>query len=168
LFDTQFANLTRGMNTERTVFLVRAVLYIVFGGVVLAVNLVTDYAKVRIVVEDRRSAIGAITAAVRFIRNHPGQVLALYGLNTLTFLALIAVWALIAPGVGGGGRSMWAGFILAQLYIVARLLLKLQFIASEVALFQSNLAHASYVSAPVPAWPESPAAEAIGPSARSA
>ena len=124
LFDTQFDNLTRGMNTERAAFLVRAIFYVFFGGVLLAVNLVVDYTKVRIVVEDRRSAIGAIAAAVRFIRTHLRQVLALYALNSLTFLVLIAVWALIAPGVGGAGLSMWAGFVVAQLYIVARLLLK--------------------------------------------
>ena len=168
LFDTQFDNLTRGMNTERAAFLVRAIFYVFFGGVLLAVNLVVDYTKVRIVVEDRRSAIGAIAAAVRFIRTHLRQVLALYALNSLTFLVLIAVWALIAPGVGGAGLSMWAGFVVAQLYIVARLLLKVQFIASQIALFQANLAHASYVSAPVPVWPDSPAAEAIDSSPRSA
>jgi hypothetical protein len=56
---------------------------------------------------------------------------------------------------------MWVSFVVAQLYVVARLLLKLQFIASQTALFQGNLAHASYTSAPVPVWPESPAAEAI-------
>jgi hypothetical protein len=168
LFDTQFDNLTRGMNVERTAFLVRVIFYGLFGAILLAVNLVVDYAKVRIVVEDRRSAIGAITAAARFIRHHPRQVLGLYGLNSLTFLALIAVWALLAPGVGGSGVTVWVAFVLSQLYIVARLLLKLQFIASQIALFQANLAHASYVSAPVPTWPDSPAAEAIGPSARSA
>ena len=70
--------------------------------------------------------------------------------------------------VGGSGVTMWLAFVLSQLYIVARLLLKLQFIASQIALFQANLAHASYVSAPVPTWPDSPAAEAIGPSPRSA
>jgi hypothetical protein len=88
-------------------------------------------------------------------------------LNSVTFLAVIAVWAMIAPGAGGAGLSMLAGFVLAQLYIVARLLMKLQFIASEITLFQANLAHAAYVSAPVPAWPDSPAAEAIGQSAQS-
>ncbi|HWV93437.1 MAG TPA: hypothetical protein VNZ24_03935, partial [Vicinamibacterales bacterium] len=101
-------------------------------------------------------------------RTHLRQVLALYALNSLTFLVLIAVWALIAPGVGDTGLSMWAGFVVAQLYIVARLLLKVQFIASQIALFQANLAHASYISAPAPVWPDSPAAEAIGSSPRSA
>ena len=167
LFNTQFDNLTRGMNAERTAFVVRAIFYVLFGAILLVVNLVVDYTKVRIVVEDRRSALGAISAAIRFIRNHPRQALALYALNSVTFLAVIAVWAMIAPGAGGAGLSMLAGFVLAQLYIVARLLMKLQFIASEITLFQANLAHAAYVSAPVPAWPDSPAAEAIGQSQQS-
>jgi hypothetical protein len=88
-------------------------------------------------------------------------VLALYALNTLTFLALLALWALMAPSAGGAGFSMWFGFVVAQLYLVARLALKLQFIASQTALFQANLAHAAYTAAPEPMWPESPAAEAI-------
>jgi hypothetical protein len=44
---------------------------------------------------------------------------------------------------------------------VARLLVKLQFLASQTALFQRLLAHAGYTAAPVPSWPESPAAETI-------
>ena len=44
---------------------------------------------------------------------------------------------------------------------VARLLLKLQFLASQTALFQTNLAHAAYTAAPEPVWPDSPAAESI-------
>jgi hypothetical protein len=160
-FNEQFVKLTRGMNMERNVFFVRAIFYLLFGALLVAINLVVDYAKVRIVVEDRRSALGAVGAAIRFIRHHARQVIALYLLNTSTFLAVLALWALLAPGAGGAGFWMWAGLVLAQLYIVARLLLKLQFIASQIALFQASLAHASYTSAPAPAWPDSPAAEAI-------
>jgi hypothetical protein len=56
---------------------------------------------------------------------------------------------------------MWFAFALGQLYLFARLLLKLHFMASQTALFQANLAHAGYTAAPVPGWPESPAAESI-------
>jgi len=35
------------------------------------------------------------------------------------------------------------------------------FWASETALFQGRLAHAGYVAAAKPVWPDSPAAEAI-------
>ena len=52
----------------------------------------------------------------------------------------------IAPGAGGTGWSMWLAFGVSQLYIVMRLLMKLQFIASQIALFQANLAHASLQS----------------------
>jgi hypothetical protein len=161
LFDEQFANLTRNLSVERTAVMIRGVFYLVFAALLVATNLVADYAKVRIVVEDRRSAFGALSASVRFIRHHRRHVLALYVLNTLTFLAALAVWALIAPGAGGTGVSMWAGFLLAQLFVIARLMMKLQFIGSQTALFQANLAHATYTAGPVPAWPESPAAEAI-------
>jgi hypothetical protein len=161
LFDEQFVNLTRGLSVERNAFLIRALFYALFGAALVATGLVVDYAKVRIVVEDRRSAVGALSASIRFIRNHGRQVLALHAMNTLTLLAVLALWALLAPGAGGTGISMWVGFIVAQLYVGARLGMKLQFLASQTALFQSNLAHASYTAAPVPVWPESPAAEAI-------
>jgi hypothetical protein len=162
LFEEQFVNLTRGMSVERTAILLRVVFYALFGALLLATNLVVDYTKVRLVVEDRHSVLGALVAALRFIRSHASQVFALYLLNSLTFMVVIAVWALVAPGAGGSGGTMWLAFLLSQLYVVARLSVKLQFIASSVALFQANLAHAAYVSAPVPAWPDSPAAEAAG------
>jgi len=56
---------------------------------------------------------------------------------------------------------MWVGLAATQLYLLARLVLKLQFIASQTALFQRSLAHAGYTAAPLPLWPDSPAAETI-------
>jgi hypothetical protein len=56
---------------------------------------------------------------------------------------------------------MWLGLGVGQLFIVARLWVKLAFWASETALFQSRLAHAGYVARRLPTWPESPAADAI-------
>jgi hypothetical protein len=97
---------------------------------------------------------------MRFISRHPGSTIGLYALNGVTFLALIAVWALVAPGAG---FSIWLVFPAGQLYVLARLLLKLQFLASQTSLFQSRLAHAAYTAAPAPRWPESPAAEIIAP-----
>ena len=57
---------------------------------------------------------------------------------------------------------MWIAFAVGQLYVLVRLWVKLVFWASETSLFQGRLAHADYVAAPPPRWPESPAAEAIG------
>ena len=161
LFLEWFVARTRIIGVEREVFLWRLALYLAFGLVLVLVNVTFDYAKIRLVVEDRRSALGALSAAMRFVWRHLGRVAGLYALNGLVFLGLLAVWALIAPGAGGGGLTIWATFLLGQLYLAARLALKLQFLASETSVFQSTLAHAAYVAAPQLSWPESPSAELI-------
>src|SRR5215204_4593880 len=166
LFLEWFAVRTRTMSVERDVFFWRVVLYVVFGALLVVVNVIFDYAKIRIVVEDRRSALGALPAAIRFVWRQRGRVASLYALNGLTFLIVIAIWAMVAPGARTGRAALWLGFLATQLYVLARLALKLQFLASETALFQSRLAHASYAATPVPAWPDSPSAELIRTSSR--
>jgi hypothetical protein len=161
LFDTWFRNATRDLNVERTAFFWRVGMYAIFGALLVAANIIFDYAKVRAVVEDRLSMLGALGASIGFIRRNFGRVASLYVVNVALFLVVVAVWALVAPGAGRTGMSMWAGFILGQLYLLARLFVKLQFLASQTALFQASLAHAAYTAAPEPVWPESPAAETI-------
>ena len=162
LFGTVYPWATRDFTAERQAFAVRAFFYLVFGALLVACNVVFDYAKIRAVVEDRRSMIGAVVAAARFIARHPGQTAGLYLLNGLVFLLVVACYALVAPGAGGAGWSLWLGLLMTQVYLLARLLVKLLFYASQTALFQATMAHAEYVAAPLPAWPDSPAAEAMG------
>lgn len=161
LFDTWLDRLTDDLAVERTAFYWRLMMYGIFALALGVVNVVVDYAKIRAVVEDRRSMIGALFASIAFIARHPGRVVGLYLLNTLTFGALIALWALAAPGVGSLGASMWLGLAAGQLYVLARLVLKLHFLASQTSLFQASLAHAAYTAVPAAEWPESPAAELI-------
>jgi hypothetical protein len=149
LFRLLYPAWIRDFTVERSAFLVRMGLYAVFALLLAAANIVFDYAKVRAVVEDRRSMVGAILAALRFVRRHAAAVAGLY--------------ALVAPGAGSAGWSMWIGFLVSQLYILARIWAKLVFYASETVLFQQALAHAEYTATPAPVWPESPAAEAIMP-----
>jgi hypothetical protein len=161
LFDNAYTTATQDLDVERTAFLWRAVMYALFGALLVAISIVFDYAKIRAVVEDRRSMLGALAASIRFVKLHPARVLALYALNSLMFLVVIALWALVAPNAGGAGVSMWLGFLLAQIYLAVRLFVKLHFLASQTALFQASLAHAAYTAAPEPVWPESAAAELI-------
>jgi hypothetical protein len=161
LFDRVYPRLTREINVEPTALFIRAGLYLIFGLALGACNLVFDYAKVRAVVEDRRSALGALTSGLRFVRRNAGAAATLYLLDMGLFAVTLAAYAAVAPGAGGLGWTMWAGFAIAQLYIAARLGVKLVFWASETALFQGRLAHAGYVAAAKPVWPDSPSAEAI-------
>jgi hypothetical protein len=62
-------------------------------------------------------------------------------------------WPISADHVARGRRG--------QLYVLARLWIKLTFWASDTALFQGRLGHAGYVVRPAPTWPDSPAADAI-------
>jgi hypothetical protein len=159
LFGRVYPRLIHEVTVERTAFFVRVALYVVFGLLVSACSIVFDYAKVRAVVEDRRSMLGAISAAVGFLSRNSAAAVPLFAIDFLLFLAVTAAYGLIAPGAGGRGVMVWAAFALGQAYIVARLWVKLVFWASETALFQSRLAHAGYVARPEPAWPESPAAD---------
>jgi len=161
LFDRVYSRLTHDLTVERTAFFVRLALYAIFGAAIAACTIVFDYAKVRAVVEDRRSMIGAIAAALGFIRRHTAATIELFLVNFALFATLMAAYGLVAPGAGRTSITMWLGFGLGQLYIVARLWVKLVFWASETALFQSRLAHAGYVARPIPTWPDSPAADAI-------
>ena len=161
LFDTLYPRVTHEVTVERTAFLIRAGLYLVFGVLVAACTVVFDYAKVRAVVEDRRSMLSAINAAVGFIGRNAGAAVALFLLNAGVFVVALALYALVAAGAGRAGLSMWLGVAVGQAYVLARLWIKLTFWASETALFQGRLGHAGYVARPDPTWPESPAAEAI-------
>ena len=160
LFDRLYARLTHDVAVERTAFLTRLALYIVFGILVSACVIVFDYAKVRAVVEDRRSMLGAIRAALGFIRRNYTATVTLFLANFALFAIVVGVYAAVAPA-GGGGASLVLGLVLGQLYVIARLWVKLVFWASETSLFQQRLAHAGYVARPRPMWPDSPAADAI-------
>ncbi len=159
LFDGLYSRLLEDLTVERTAFFYRFGLYVVFGALVLLANLIFDYAKVRAVVEDRRSMIGALVAGWRFVRRNPGAAIGLYAMNTLAFLAVLLLYYVAAPGASANALA----FAIGQLFIVLRVMVRLQFAASQTALFQGRLAHAGYVARPVPKWPDSPAAEAIGP-----
>ena len=161
LFDTLYPRVTREMTVERTAFAVRVGLYLVFGAAVAAGTMLFDYAKVRAVVEDRRSMMGAIGAAAGFIRRNAGAAVTLFLLNFAMFVAALAMYAAVAPGAGRAGLTMWLGLAVGQVYVLARLWIKLTFWASETALYQGRLGHAGYVVRPEPTWPDSPAADAI-------
>lgn len=159
LFDRLYPRLITELTVERTAFFYRLGLYAVFGALVLFTNLVFDYAKVRAVVEDRRSMIGALSAGFRFVRRNPGATVGLYGVNSLAFVAVLFAYYFVAPGAAADALA----FAIGQVFIVFRVIVRLQFAASQTALFQGRLAHAGYVARPVAKWPDSPAAEAIGP-----
>ncbi len=158
LFGTLWNGWTRTITTEREAQAVRVGLYLVFAASLAVVSLIADYAKVRAVVEDRRSMVGALGASLRFVRRRPFRVFGLYLLSAVASVIVVRLWFTAAP-------SAWASvpvaFLLTQMYLLLRVWSKLAWMAGEVVFFQGELAHATYTAAPLPMWPDSPAAEAI-------
>ena len=159
LFGRVYPYLIRDVTAEHVAAAWRLSLYGVFGLLLVICNIAFDYAKVRAVVEDRRSMIGALGAGLRFARRRWLRVAGVYLLNALVFLVIIRFWYEVAPRAS---MPVWASFLITQIYLLLRLLTKLAFMASEVVFFQGELAHAGYTAAPRPEWPESASAEALG------
>jgi hypothetical protein len=155
LFDTWYTRITRDVDVESTVFAWRALFYGVFGLLLAAVATALDYARVRIVVENRRSALMALVAACRFIRRHPGRVAGLWSLNGLAALMTMGVWAVVSHTDNGWAVGGWRGVVAAQAYLALRLTLRLVSLASTTAVFQASLAQVGYPAARVAGPPSS-------------
>lgn len=131
--------LTRDVTVERQVLaahLVGASVVVVLLGLV---NLVFGYAKIAVVCEGRRSSLGAAMRAARFVAGHPGKTLGLYVALALIGLLLLAVYALMAPGPGQSTvLGIALAFLVGQLYLVARLALRLTFFGAQMRLYESE------------------------------
>ena len=161
LFGVLYPWLVHDTTVERTAFLWRVAMYAVWIVPLLLVNVTADYAKVRAVIEDRHSMIGAILAALRFIRRHPTDVAVVYAGNAVVAGVVLVVYLLLAPDGRGGDWRLLAVLVVGALYLIARLATRLGFLASAMALVERRFAHAEYTAPPLPVWPDSPAAEAI-------
>ena len=124
--------------------------------VAVAAGMVATFARIRIVVEDRRSALGATLGALRFLRRNPAAIGLVAVFAVLQIAALLTIAFTVDADAAGGWRRA-----LAEGSIAVPLILILVEHAAAVSLFQSRLAHASYTAAPPVQWPDSPAAEAI-------
>lgn len=158
LLSTMMQRWMEGVTERKDIVAVQVTLHLLFVAAVAVVNLVADFARVRAVVEDRRSMLGAIAAALRFMRRRPIRVAGVYLLGALPTLAVLRLWY-GASAVPDAGATYMAAILL--MYVVVRVWAKLVWMASQVVFFQGELAHATYTAAPLPIWPDSPAAEAI-------
>ena len=158
LFDVLFDRWTRDLSTEHQAVAIRAGLYVVLAMLVGLVSLTTDFIRVRMVVEDRRSVVSAIGAGLRFVRRRFWRCGGLYLLNILGQVLIARVWLQVAVGAESAD---WLALLLTQVYLVARIWARIAFFGSEVVFYQGELAHASYTAAPVPRWPDSASVEAV-------
>lgn len=115
--------------------------------VIIVLGLITlcfDYAKIRMVVEGRMSALFAFWAGIKFAVRHGASTVGLYVLLSLAGIGLIALYALIEGSIPQRGYwTIFVVFVLQQLYMFARLWLKALFFSSQTQLY-TGLAEADH------------------------
>jgi hypothetical protein len=105
------------------------------------VMLVFDYAKVAAVLEDEKNPLKALRRGFRFVTRRSFTVGGLAGLVATCALALIALRTLADPGTAESTVvGVVAVFLLGQLFLLGRIVLRLALVAGEVALYRT--AHA--------------------------
>ncbi len=114
-------------------------------GVVLLVAslvlMVFDYAKIRTVVERRRSVFFASLRGLAFVLRRPVRTVTLFFMNLGLLCAMFAVYLLIENRITASTLPMLiALFLLQQVFILGRIWMKLSFFSSQVALFQDAMA----------------------------
>lgn len=136
LFGPVFNALVANIDSERTAFFIRVVLYVVFGIPLVLVALAADYTRVGLVATGPIRLRDPFGDGVGFIKRNLGAVLMLYLLTGMLFVALIVFYG--TGDIYGGSRvGGWRGVLIGQAYIVARLVIRLTFAASEMQLFKS-------------------------------
>ena len=100
--------------------------------------MVFDYARVRMVVDDRTSALGSTAAGVRFAIPRLTNTYGLYLLLTVIGFLIIIVYAIIEKALPQD--SYWPLvflFVAQQCYMVARFWLKATFYASQITMYRT-------------------------------
>ncbi len=136
LFGPIAARLQQAASTEQGAFTGRSLLYGLFGALLISVSLIADYARVSMVIAPARSVRNALAHSWGFLRRHSGTVVILYLATGLLFVALMIAYGTLEV-VGGSQVGGWRGIAIAQAYIVARLVIRLTFGASEVWLYRA-------------------------------
>jgi len=107
----------------------------------LFVNMVSSFAKVAVVLEERSSAVLAFLTSLGFTLRHLGRVAGLYLAPGLVGALLLVVWAAIDgrfPPVGY--KSQLLTLALFELFVLGRIGLRLSLLGSQVAFYRERAA----------------------------
>ncbi len=103
----------------------------------LAVHMVSTYAKVIVVLEERSSAILALLSALSFCARNLARAAGLYGLIALASVLLLALWnALDGAWAVTGYKTQIVALLLAQALVLGRIALRLTLLGGQLSLYR--------------------------------
>lgn len=130
--------LTRDWTQEKYVLFINWGRLLVAAFLFMVVNMVFDYAKVRLVVEQGRSALAATFRALQFVFKHLSLTLRVFLLCALLGLLIVALYNPLEH-ILPQNTKRWVilVFLLQQCFILARMYVRLTFFSSEILLYES-------------------------------
>jgi hypothetical protein len=103
--------------------------------------MVSSFAKVIVVVEERSSAALAFLSSLAFCMRNLGKTLGQYVMVAVAGLALLLAWRVLDGAVEVTGyKTQLVFLLLAQAFVLARIGLRLVLLAGQVALYRSRAA----------------------------
>jgi hypothetical protein len=104
---------------------------------ILWVNMVSGYAKVIVVLEERSSAVLALLSALSFALRRPLRSFGHYLIMAACGVALLTVWSVVDARVETVGYATQLGtLLLAQGLMAGRIALRLALLAGQIALYR--------------------------------
>ena len=121
-------------STLLTYYLLAAIPLLVLAALVMVI---ADYARIAAVTEER-GGWSALARGFRFVSRRPWSVFALALIVALSGGLLVALRTLLAPGVGEATTLGILGvFLVGQLFVAARLVLRVTGVGAELALYRA-------------------------------
>ena len=131
-------DLQESATTDVASFLWRALSVIVVLVLVSLVIMVFDYAKIRTVVDRRRSMFVATVMALAFSVRRFWQTIPLFFLNLLIVCAVFAVYLVVENQFSNATTvSMISLFVIQQVLILSRIWMRLSFFSTQLAYYRS-------------------------------
>lgn len=133
-----FEDLAEAATTDRDAFLLKALGVVILLFVVSLAAMVFDYAKVRTVIDRRRSMIVSAVSGLSFSFRRFWRCFRLFYMNLLLVAALTGVFLLVGNQFSNATWGSILGlFVVQQVFIVCRIGMKLSFFASQLAMYES-------------------------------
>lgn len=136
-FFPKIHDFTKDMTTETEVLFFNLAGALVVVLLVAAVRLVSDYAKIAVILERRKSALVALAKGLRFVASNPLRTLALAFCYAGSLAVVFGLYSVAAPGAGDSTPlAILFAFGVSQLFMWVKHALRVGLLASEVAFFE--------------------------------
>lgn len=140
--------------SEATIFYGYIGAFVLLLLLLLLIDMIFDYGKIRSVVEDERRGVRNMAGAMRFVFGHFGGTVGIYAVLFLVGVGFLVIYLFLAGRIGARtSAGLLLLLIVQQFFVLSRVWLKLAFVAGQLGFYRAVTASAAPPQ-PVPDEPE--------------